>query len=129
MTTSRHRYYQNLYDELCLVCVNQLSDYAPEGSDTAEFLNRVRTLQSSLGDPDSAQEGQALLSQIVASFPLITPQMHRDLLWFFGGDCLHYLSDEELDKYQLLEERYYEAGSDGDEGLYRNLRAQTFGLH
>jgi hypothetical protein len=26
------------------------------------------------------------------------------LLWFFGGDCLHYLDDEEIAAYQARDE-------------------------
>ncbi|MFP3526579.1 PA2817 family protein, partial [Pantoea sp. SIMBA_072] len=37
----------------------------------------------------------------------------RDLLWFFGGDCLHFMPDSELDLYQQLEELRYEAEQRG----------------
>lgn len=70
--------------------------------------------------------GQRLVSRLVSHFPAFTPHIPRELLWFFGGDCLHYLADDEIEKFQLLEERYYEAGENAD---YSDLRAQAFGLH
>lgn len=70
--------------------------------------------------------GQQLLSRLVSHFPAFTPHVQRDLFWFFGGDCLHFLSDEEIAKFQQLEERYHDAGEDAD---YSDLRAREFGLH
>jgi len=70
--------------------------------------------------------GQQLLGRLVSHFPAFTPHVQRDLFWFFGGDCLHFLSDEEITKFQQLEERYYEAGEEAD---YSDLRARAFGLH
>lgn len=40
--------------------------------------------------------------------------MPRDLLWFFGGDCLHFMPDEELSLYQATEERRYECEQRGE---------------
>jgi hypothetical protein len=37
----------------------------------------------------------------------------RDLLWFFGGDCLHYMPDEEIGLFQELDERRHQAELDG----------------
>ena len=36
------------------------------------------------------------------------------LLWFFGGDCLHFMPDEEIDLFQRLDERRYEAEERGE---------------
>jgi len=51
----------------------------------------------------------------------------RDLLWFFGGDCLHYMPDEELQMFQALDERRYEAAQN-DEPFDWNQEKQLLSL-
>ena len=46
---------------------------------------------------------------MIQRYPQIAHLVPRDLLWFFGGDCLHFMPDDELALYQQLEERRYEA--------------------
>ncbi|WP_455921496.1 PA2817 family protein [Pseudomonas putida] len=75
------------------------------------FLERYDELRLELPiDPvASAYLGQDLMCQIIQRYPQIAHLIPRDLLWFFGGDCLHYMPDEEIDLYQALEERRFEA--------------------
>ena len=62
-------------------------------------------------DPEaSLYLGQDLVSQIFQRYPQIAHLVPRDLLWFFGGDCLHFMPDEEIEMYQALEERRFYAG-------------------
>lgn len=53
--------------------------------------------------------GQDLISQIFHRYPQIAHLIPRDLLWFFGGDCLHFMPDEEIEMFQALDERRFEA--------------------
>ncbi|ARU88703.1 PA2817 family protein [Pseudomonas sp. M30-35] len=53
--------------------------------------------------------GQDLISQIFHRYPQIAHLVPRDLLWFFGGDCLHFMPDEEIEMFQALDERRFEA--------------------
>jgi hypothetical protein len=79
-----------------------------------EFLTRLKSLVSAIHINEAFfSEGQALLCQIVASYPHLTPAVSRDLLWYFSGDCMHFLTDEEIDKYSQLDELRYEAESRG----------------
>lgn len=82
----------------------------------ALFLDRFDELVAGL--PQAPEEyaylGQDLLSQIFSRYPQIAHQVPRDLLWFFGGDCLHFMPDEELALYQRLDERRHEAESRGE---------------
>ncbi|MGC1333698.1 PA2817 family protein [Pseudomonas sp.] len=75
------------------------------------FLERYDELRLELPiDPvASAYLGQDLMCQIIQRYPQIAHLIPRDLLWFFGGDCLHYMPDDEIDLYQSLEERRFEA--------------------
>lgn len=80
------------------------------------FLERFDELMSELPrDPEGAQYlGQDLISQVFHRYPQIAHLVPRDLLWFFGGDCLHFMPDEELQMYQQLDERRFEAEENGE---------------
>ncbi len=54
-------------------------------------------------------ETQQLISNFVGNFPQLTPLISRDLLWLLGGDCLHWMPDEEVELYQQLDELYHNA--------------------
>jgi len=86
------------------------AEQVPEESH-ALFLERFDELLVELPrDPLQSQYlGQDLMCQVIQRYPQIAHLVPRDLLWFFGGDCLHFMPDEELDLYQRLEERRYEA--------------------
>jgi hypothetical protein len=74
-----------------------------------ELVNRLPT------DPLQSQYlGQDLICQVIQRYPQIAHLVPRDLLWFFGGDCLHFMPDEELELYQQLEEMRYEAEQQGE---------------
>lgn len=70
------------------------------------FIQRYDELiaQMQRGD-DERYLGQELVSQVLQRYPQIAHQVPRDLLWFFGGECLHFMPDEEIANYQLLDER------------------------
>jgi len=86
------------------------ADQVPEESH-ALFLERFDELLTLLPqDPlESQYLGQDLICQVIQRYPQIAHLVPRDLLWFFAGDCLHFMPDEELELYQALEERRHEA--------------------
>ncbi|QXE11150.1 MULTISPECIES: PA2817 family protein [Pseudomonas] len=110
-----------------LVAVGE-ADQVPEESH-ALFLERFDELLASLPiDPIESQYlGQDILTQVITRYPQIAHLIPRDLLWFFAGDCLHYLSDEEIDLYQALEERRYEA-EQNDESFDWNQEKQLLAM-
>lgn len=77
----------------------------------ANFLERYDELLAELPvDMErSLYLGQELISQIFQRYPQIAHLVPRDLLWFFGGDCLHFMPDDEIDLYQQLDERRFYA--------------------
>jgi len=95
----------------------------------ALFLERYDELRMELPiDPvASAYLGQDLMCQIIQRYPQIAHLVPRDLLWFFGGDCLHYMPDEEIDLYQALEERRFEA-EENEEPFDWNQEKQLLAL-
>lgn len=79
------------------------------------FLERFDELVAQLPqDPIESQYlGQDLICQVIQRYPQIAHLVPRDLLWFFGGDCLHFMPDEEIELYQQLDELRFEANKRG----------------
>lgn len=104
------------------------AEQVPEESH-ALFLERFDELLEQLPqDPlESQYLGQDLMCQVIQRYPQIAHLVPRDLLWFFGGDCLHFMPDEELDIYQELEERRY-AAEQNDEPFDWNQEKQLLSM-
>ncbi|HHX34909.1 MAG TPA: dehydrogenase [Gammaproteobacteria bacterium] len=82
----------------------------------ALFLERFDDMMASLRESsEDLYVGQEIISQVFQRYPQIAHLVPRDLLWFFGGDCLHFMPDDEIDKYQQVEERRYQALENGEE--------------
>lgn len=97
-----------------LVALGEAEQVPEESHDL--FLERFDELLTLLPqDPlESQYLGQDLICQVIQRYPQIAHLVPRDLLWFFGGDCLHFMPDEELDMYQQLEELRYAAEQNGE---------------
>jgi hypothetical protein len=70
----------------------------------ALFLERYDELLAALVEDTEGNLylGQDLLSQVFHRYPQIAHLVPRDLLWFFGGDCLHFMPDEEIQIWRPL---------------------------
>lgn len=110
-----------------LVAVGE-AEQVPEESHSL-FLERFDELRALLPiDPIESQYlGQDLMSQVILRYPQIAHLVPRDLLWFFGGDCLHFMPDEEIALYQALDERRFEA-EENDEPFDWNQEKQLLAL-
>ncbi len=88
----------------------------------ADILQQFRDVIDQLTEHrDSAYEaGQDLFSKIGTHQPQLMPAIDRALLWFFGGECMHFLSDEEITRFQHLDEMAAEAEAEGKEYDYRS---------
>lgn len=93
-----------------------------------EYLAQLEALPN-LEGTDYIEQGQRVLTRTVASFAHLTPLLPRDLLWHFGGDCLHFMPDEEIDKFQQLDEQLHQAISENKPFDYAAERARILGLH
>ena len=116
MATDYQAYHLQLLHHLrtILVALGE-AEQVPEESHTL-FLERFDELLAMLAkDPlESQYLGQDVICQVIQRYPQVAHLVPRDLLWFFGGDCLHFMPDEELDLYQRLEELRYEAEQKGE---------------
>ena len=96
--------------------------------DANNFLIELNRLPK-VGGSELLIQGQQLFCQIVASYPHLMPLVPRDLLWFFGGDCLHYMPDEEISVFQQLDELRESAKQSNEDFSYEKARLSTKGLH
>lgn len=110
-------------------CVKQLPFCDDRASEVdIEFLETLKALSEATSSSDRfEQQGQSMICRIVTHYQHITPSVNRDLFWFFGGECLHYMADEELALYQQLDEKLYDAGNEAVD--YVALKASIFQLH
>lgn len=74
------------------------------------------------------QDGPSLVSRLFTGFPDFAPHFPRELLWFLGGECLHYMPDEEIGIFQQLEQQRLEAAARGETLDLREARAKLLKL-
>ncbi|WP_150304230.1 PA2817 family protein [Pseudomonas saliphila] len=112
-----HTYHLALLKSLfdTLRAQSMLMEQVPEESNIL-FLERFDEMINDLeaGDDAALQQGQEIICQIISRYPQIAHLIPRDLLWYFGGDCLHFMPDEEIALYQLLDEHQAEAEARGE---------------
>lgn len=80
-------------------------------------------------EPQHTFDGQKLVLQQISKYPNYTECWARDLLWYFGGDCLHFMPDEEITKFQQMDEARFEAIDAGKVFDREKTRNRIFGLH
>ena len=97
-------------------------------ADDQSFLLELTQLPK-VGGSELLIQGQQLFCRIVAGYPHLMPLVPRDLLWFFGGDCLHYMPDEEISVFQQLDELRENAKESNEVFSYEKARLSTMGLH
>ena len=85
--------------------LRQQTEGAPDS-----LLESIQEVQAALlaNHPDSEFLGRDLIERIIRNAPQYGHLIPRDLFWFLGGECLHYLGDEELTIYQQLEDYCYQ---------------------
>ncbi|GEM_PF-1710226 len=87
------------------------TEHLPEGDSLRELAQSFAALDDA--DRDLYVEGPPLVSRLFTTYPDFAPGFPRDLLWFFAGECLHYMPDEEIASWQQLDELRREAAASG----------------
>ncbi len=82
-------------------CVQYAAAVGPN-EDLDQLLAAFDRLLEMMANLSSEYEhqGRLVLTRIQMQAPEVWTRVDRELLWFFGGDCLHYLSDEEIAAFQ-----------------------------
>lgn len=111
--------------------IQQLPPFNAEfpSEDDLEFLAALTQLQQQPQGVSFLEQGQILTCRVVGTYPHLMPLLYRDLLWFFGGDCLHYMPDEEIAIFQRLDEQREEAKQQQVPFSYKEARAKSMGMH
>lgn len=78
----------------------------PRGELQERVIARLERLQEKLetAQSDYEFEGREFLMTLQGQFPDIWPLVERQLLWFFGGECLHFLDEDEIVWFQAEDE-------------------------
>ena len=104
------------------------------------FGKTMMTRTASLEDTDSLRElavafaeaaesdlyasAPALVDRLFSTYPDFAPTFPRELLWFLGGECLHYMPDEEIEAFQELDEMRGTAEKRGEVLDFQAARAK-----
>lgn len=123
--TQYAHYCQQLLAEFAATTEKRLEHF-PETDSLRELGARFKALAA--GEGDLYVDGPSLVSRLFTTYPDFAPAFPRDLLWFFGGECLHYMPDEEIVAYQRLDEMRSEAAERGETLNMREARASLLGL-
>lgn len=97
--------------------------------DDLEFIEEFRMLISDFESSAAGthQRGEDFIDKAFRRYPELAHLIARDLLWYFGGNNLHNMTDDEIQKFQQLDEMRYETEAQGEEFDYINRRASIFG--
>ena len=129
MSKTFFQFQQQLLQSLFEAASQQLPEDHRSEDDQA-LIDTLAALAESTGQSEEfLSSGQWAISRIVAAYPALTPQLPRDLFWLFGGECLHYMPDDEIGRFQLLDERRFAAEDNNTEFDYEKERATVLGLH
>ncbi|MGK0440434.1 MAG: hypothetical protein ACJA0N_000223 [Pseudohongiellaceae bacterium] len=120
-----------LFNDLHKYCLTQAQfTEQPLSESDEQFISRLKALAGGeLTQEDIYEKGQYFIEGIIANYPMITPVLNRDILWLLGGNCMHFMADEEIQKYQALDEIFYQAQQQDKPISYQEAKAQAFHLH
>jgi hypothetical protein len=92
--------------------LRQRTEFLPPDDGLRELSNAFSALAA--GQRDLYVEGPALVERLFTTYPDFAPTFPRDLLWFLGSDCLHFMADSEIELYQALDAQRHEAAARGE---------------
>lgn len=119
------QYCQRLWTEFAGTLLKRTTQLSPKHP-LRELAEGFATLGTS-GD-DFYAAGPALVTRLFDTYPEFAPTFPRQLLWFFGGDCLHYMADDEIAQFQQLEEHRQSAAARGEMFNWQDARAKLLNL-
>jgi len=100
---------------------NDTEHYSAEAEELLDLFNEVVNAYEQHAF-EAFELGQTLMTRVIAAFPQALPLLSRDLLWLFGGDCIHFLGDDEIAQYQTLDEARHQQEAQDASIDYLQLR-------
>ena len=120
------------YREYCLDVLGKFARIVEQEAANASEKDPIRGLAEGFATIATGEalyeRGPGLVALLFASCPQLAPVFPRELLWFLGGDCLHYMPDEELAAFQKLEEMRVDAAARGEVLDYHAEKAKLLKL-
>ncbi len=120
------------YREYCLGLLKNFADLAAAEAARASDTDPIHELAAgfaAIASGDGLYErGPNLVAGLFASCQQLAPAFPRELLWFQGGDCLHYMPDDELAVFQRLDEMRVDAAAAGEVLDYHGEKSKLLKL-
>ncbi|MEE4660986.1 MAG: PA2817 family protein [Halieaceae bacterium] len=120
------------YRDYCLTLAQRFSERLAQEAGRASPDDPLRDLQAGFEalacGQDVYERGPALVARLFGSCPQLAPLFPRELLWFIGGECLHFMPDSELAQFQQLEDMRADAAARGERLDYQAERAKLLKL-
>ncbi|WP_028293889.1 hypothetical protein [Oceanobacter kriegii] len=68
----------------------------------ADMIQQLETVIDQLKEHRETawEDARVWLANLMMFTPQLAPAVDRELLWLMGGECLHYLTDEEIAKFE-----------------------------
>ena len=99
----------------------------PGNENLSELANHVRSLAA---HPERLlDDGPPLVARFLTTTPQLAGEFPRDLLWYLGAECLHFMPDDEINRFTALDEARREADTRGERFNWREARAAQKGLN
>jgi hypothetical protein len=121
------------YREHCLAALGDFTRALAERAEPLPPDDPLKELASAFAaiatDSDELYDSTpSLVARLFTTYPELAPLFPRDVLWFLGGSCLHYMADEEIDLYQAIEEERLAAADRGEVLSLADARAKRLKL-
>ena len=120
------------YRQYCLDLLGQFSEQMARETKQASPDDPLRELAEQFAEIASGKDlyetGPAIVNRLFASCPQLAPSLPREILWFLGGDCLHFMPDEEIAQFQQLDEEREQAAAQGNVYDLAEARAKLLNL-
>ncbi len=119
------------YREHCLGLLESFAGLMARESSSASEADPICELADGfgqLGGESLYEDSPVLIARLFASCPHLAPAFPRELLWFLGGECLHFMPEDELELFQQLDEMRLESAARDESFDYREARAKLLKL-
>ncbi|WOJ95988.1 PA2817 family protein [Congregibacter brevis] len=106
----------------------RLQDYAasPDGATLVELAQQFDVLAANTSQV--MDEGPGLIYRLLTIAPQFAQEFPRDLLWYLGQECLHFMPDDEINLFAELDDQRRAADSSGQEFSWSEARAAAKAL-
>lgn len=98
----------------------------PNGETLASLAEQFEDL--CVRPSDVMDEGPALVSRLLTTAPQLAEYFPRDLLWYLGGECLHFMPDDEIERLAALDQQRRDAIETQTHFDWIKARSKALGL-